>query len=101
MGMNPLESTASTITEMASSTTITTNARNDAQTDHWMKHHLVCLMMKRCSQTQDSRFWGTVPRENIIGRALVVYWSLDEADLNDPSSEWGTVPESWFKKATF
>lgn len=28
--------------------------------------------------SEDSRFWGTVPRENIIGRALVVYWSYDE-----------------------
>jgi len=23
----------------------------------------------------DSRFWGTVPKENIIGRAVLVYWS--------------------------
>ncbi len=28
--------------------------------------------------SEDSRFWGTVPRENIIGRALIVYWSYDE-----------------------
>jgi|GEM_PF-18974 len=48
--------------------------------------------------SQDSRFWGTVPRENVIGRALIVYWSLDEADLNDPSSDWYTAPDSPFKK---
>jgi signal peptidase I len=28
--------------------------------------------------SEDSRFWGTVPRENIVGRALIVYWSFDE-----------------------
>ena len=25
----------------------------------------------------DSRFWGLVPRENIYGKPLVVYWSID------------------------
>jgi signal peptidase I len=25
--------------------------------------------------SQDSRYWGFVPRENIIGRPLVIYWS--------------------------
>jgi len=30
--------------------------------------------------SQDSRYWGFVPRENIIGRPLVIYWSV--AGLN-------------------
>jgi len=25
----------------------------------------------------DSRYWGFVPRENIIGKPLVIYWSFD------------------------
>lgn len=25
----------------------------------------------------DSRFWGTVPRSSIVGRAMFVYWSID------------------------
>jgi signal peptidase I len=25
----------------------------------------------------DSRYWGFVPRENIIGKPLIVYWSYD------------------------
>jgi len=26
--------------------------------------------------SQDSRYWGFVPRENIIGRPLLIYWSV-------------------------
>ncbi|MBC7931300.1 MAG: signal peptidase I [Rubrivivax sp.] len=29
----------------------------------------------------DSRFWGFVPRDAIIGRAMFVYWSYDESAL--------------------
>jgi signal peptidase I len=25
----------------------------------------------------DSRYWGFVPRENLIGKPLVIYWSYD------------------------
>jgi signal peptidase I len=38
----------------------------------------------------DSRFWGFVPRENIMGRPLFVYWSFDmpeNGELNQPLSE--------------
>jgi signal peptidase I len=28
--------------------------------------------------SQDSRYWGFVPRENIIGRPLLIYWSVKE-----------------------
>jgi signal peptidase I len=38
----------------------------------------------------DSRFWGFVPRENIVGRPLMVYWSVEMAEngeLNQPLSE--------------
>jgi signal peptidase I len=31
--------------------------------------------------SQDSRYWGFVPRENIIGRPLLIYWS--SRNLND------------------
>ncbi len=36
--------------------------------------------------SQDSRFWGTVPRENVIGRAMFVYWSYGAAE-GDSSAE--------------
>lgn len=35
----------------------------------------------------DSRYWGFVPRGNIIGKPLIIYWSFDapSSDLQDPS----------------
>ena len=27
----------------------------------------------------DSRYWGTVPRSHVVGRAMFVYWSLDRS----------------------
>jgi signal peptidase I len=34
-------------------------------------------------QSLDSRYWGFVPRENIIGRPLVIYFSMVEAEDDD------------------
>ncbi len=34
----------------------------------------------------DSRFWGTVPRNSIVGRAMFVYWSIDRNNNSDGSS---------------
>jgi signal peptidase I len=35
----------------------------------------------------DSRYWGFVPQENIIGRPLLIYWSVkDPADPAAPAS---------------
>jgi len=31
------------------------------------------------NNSQDSRYWGFVPREYVIGRAMFVYWSYDES----------------------
>jgi signal peptidase I len=39
--------------------------------------------------SSDSRYWGFVPQANIIGRPLLIYWSVrgaPEGDLTDPSS---------------
>ncbi len=35
----------------------------------------------------DSRYWGFVPRENIIGKPLIIYWSYDAPtqELNSPN----------------
>jgi len=47
-------------------------------------------------QSQDSRFWGTVPRGLMKGRALLVWWSYEEAgsriymSLSDRLKSWAS-----------
>jgi signal peptidase I len=41
--------------------------------------------------SQDSRYWGFVPQENIIGRPLVIYWSVQDWDRNPPSTMSGRL----------
>ena len=41
--------------------------------------------------SQDSRYWGFVPRENIIGKPLLIYWSVQDWDLNPSSSVRGRL----------
>ena len=39
--------------------------------------------------SEDSRYWGFVPREYVIGRAMFVYWSYDEsAPSSNPFSDF-------------
>jgi len=48
------------------------------------------------NQSADSRYWGLVPRENIIGRPLLIHWSVrndsddgaQTLDSNDKLSSW-------------
>jgi len=41
--------------------------------------------------SQDSRYWGFVPRENIIGRPLLIYWSVQDWDRRAPDSVQGRL----------
>ena len=36
--------------------------------------------------SDDSRYWGLVPRANIVGTPVLIYWSFDAptGDLTDP-----------------
>lgn len=40
------------------------------------------------NNSEDSRYWGVVPRDLVIGRAMFVYWSYDESA--DPTG-WGIL----------
>jgi signal peptidase I len=53
-----------------------------------------CLGDNR-DNSEDSRFWGTVPRENVIGRAMFVYWSINESEREDMGS--GSLLSDIFK----
>jgi signal peptidase I len=35
-------------------------------------------------ESLDSRYWGFVPRENIVGRPLIIYWSVRDIDDDMP-----------------
>ena len=35
-------------------------------------------------ESLDSRYWGFVPRENVIGRPLLIYWSVRDMDSDMP-----------------
>jgi signal peptidase I len=39
----------------------------------------------------DSRYWGFVPRENIIGKPLIIYWSYDASTNSLASSSPGDL----------
>ncbi len=41
--------------------------------------------------SKDSRYWGFVPRENIIGRPLLIYWSVRDWDHRSPTSFLGRL----------
>ena len=41
--------------------------------------------------SQDSRYWGFVPQENIIGRPLLIYWSVRDWDASPASTVAGRL----------
>jgi signal peptidase I len=55
--------------------------------------------------SQDSRFWGTVPRDHIIGKALAIYWSYEtprdeylQTSLSDRIGQFADVFLNFFTK---
>jgi signal peptidase I len=48
------------------------------------------MMGDNRDNSEDSRYWGFMPRENVKGRALVIYWSYDpDAGLTGP--RWSRI----------
>lgn len=45
------------------------------------------MMGDNRDNSYDSRFWGCVPEENVLGRALFIHWSW-ETDSNAPTITW-------------
>ncbi|HSA92776.1 MAG TPA: signal peptidase I [Terriglobales bacterium] len=47
-------------------------------------------------ESLDSRYWGFVPRENIVGRPLIIYWSVD-----DNGQELAAVPDGTLSRLAY
>lgn len=45
--------------------------------------------------SSDSRFWGTVPRDNIIGKALFVHWSWRPSESAPKITWWNPLSIGW------
>jgi len=60
---------------------------------HVPQGYLFCMGDNR-DNSLDSRFWGFVPLENVVGKPLFVYWSYDA-----PSQDW--VNDGWRSKVMF
>ena len=53
----------------------------------------------------DSRYWGFVPRKNIVGRAFIIYWSFEtgprqhlQDSLSDRTGRFADVLLNFFRK---
>jgi signal peptidase I len=58
----------------------------DADNDgHYDSDQYFCMGDNR-DNSLDSRFWGTVPRNSIVGRAMFVYWSIDRNNNGEGGS---------------
>ena len=55
--------------------------------DHWgpllipARHYM--MLGDNRYQSKDSRYWGLVPRENVMGRPMFVYYSFVPSDESD------------------
>jgi len=46
-------------------------------TSYALERNYYFMMGDNRDNSEDSRFWGFVPEDNIVGQAMVVYWSWD------------------------
>jgi signal peptidase I len=51
-----------------------------ASTTYTVQHDYYFMLGDNRGNSLDSRFWGFVPEQNIVGEALMIYWSWDPED---------------------
>lgn len=57
-------------------------------TDYTVERDYLFMMGDNRNNSLDSRFWGFMPKENVVGEALIIYWSWNP-DI--PFSEFGRL----------
>ncbi len=61
-------------------------------TEYTVEHNYYFMMGDNRENSLDSRFWGFVPFQNIVGEAMIVYWSWNPAiPMYDIFAKLGSV----------
>ncbi len=52
------------------------------------REHYYFAMGDHRGVSLDSRYWGFIPKENVIGRPMFIYWSFETPENQYRKTEW-------------
>jgi signal peptidase I len=79
--------------------------RSDSGRDDWgpraVPEGQLLVLGDNRDNSRDSRFWGFLPRDQVKGRALLVYWSYEARDDEYRATGWGETLKDWATLSAF